>query len=69
MTERFDLRVARVNEGLSQRKLAEVCGVSRGTVRLLEERKPVRPSTAKQVADHFGIEVTDLMPLVAEASR
>lgn len=61
-TSRFDLARARVNAGLSVRRLAAACGVSRNTIDLLEKGRAVRPASAKLVADYFGVEVTDLMP-------
>lgn len=61
----FDLRTARVNEGLSIRQLSERIHVGRETLRSLERGGRVRPDAAKRVADHFGVLVTDLMPLAA----
>lgn len=68
MTERFDLRSARLNAGLSQRKLAAVVGVSRMTVQNLEAGRGAHPVNAKKIADHFGVEVTDLLPEPTEAA-
>lgn len=60
----FDLKTARLNAGLAQRELAETCGVSRETIRRLEAGEGgAHPSNAKKVADYFGIQVTDLIPL------
>ncbi len=64
MSTPFNLRDARLNEGLSQRALAEEVGVSRETIRLLEQGirpENPRPAVAKRIADRFGIKVTDLM--------
>lgn len=64
----FDLTVARVNAGLSQRELAAACGVHRNTIKSLEDGQTVRPSNAKKVADFFEVQVTDLMPIEKEAA-
>lgn len=63
MTERFNMREARVNEGLTQRELAAACNVSLTVVQRLEAGGAASPRKAKLVADHFKIRVTDLMPL------
>lgn len=64
----FDLVLARVNAGLSQRDLAEAVDVSRGTIKALEDGGTAHPANAKKVADFFGVQVTDLMPLDREAA-
>lgn len=64
MTERFDLRTARINLGLTQRALALECGVSLTTIQGLEAGRGATPKNAKKVADRFdGIQATDLLPL------
>jgi ribosome-binding protein aMBF1 (putative translation factor) len=59
----FDLERARVNAGYSIRGLARKLKIHEATIRRLEDRLPVRPESAKPVADFFGVQVTDLMPL------
>ena len=68
MTKRFDLALERFKAGYSQRSLAEELGVSRGTIKTLEDGGTVHPANAKKVADKFGVEVTDLMPIEREAA-
>lgn len=64
MTERFDLRAARLNAGLSQRQLAEELDVSREAIRRLEDGEGgAHPSTLAKIARRFGVQATDLMPL------
>jgi transcriptional regulator with XRE-family HTH domain len=62
-TERFDLRTARLNAGLSQRALAEKVGVNLATIQGLEDGRAAHPQNAKKVADEFGVKVTDLIPV------
>lgn len=68
MTEPFDLERARVNAGYSIRGLARHLKIHEATLRRLEDRLPVRPESAKPVADFFEVQVTDLMPLDREAA-
>jgi transcriptional regulator with XRE-family HTH domain len=63
MTDAFDVRAARVNAGLSQRALAEECGVSLTVVQRLENGATATPRNAKKVADYFQVQVTDLLPV------
>jgi transcriptional regulator with XRE-family HTH domain len=51
----------RINEGLSQRGLAERAGVSNQSVSKLEHGGNVRPATLKKVADVLGVKPLDLM--------
>ena len=62
MTERFDLTRARVNKGHSIRGLARELKTHEATIRRLEQGLPVRPESAKPIADYFGVQVTDLLP-------
>lgn len=64
----FDLAEARVNEGHSVKSLAEELGIHRASLAALERGEGVHPSTAKKVADHFGIKATDLMPVDRSAA-
>lgn len=68
MSERFDILVARLNAGLTQRALAKECGVSLTTIQGLEAGKGATPSNAKKVADFFEVQVTDLMPVERQAA-
>jgi transcriptional regulator with XRE-family HTH domain len=68
MTDRFSLTAARLNAGLSRAQLARELGITRETLRRLENGLGVHPSTAKKVADRFDVLVTDLMPLEREAA-
>jgi helix-turn-helix protein len=67
MTGRFDLERARVNAGYSIRGLAREVKTHEATIRRLERGLPVRPRSAKPVADFFEVQVTDLMPLKRRA--
>lgn len=62
----FDLTRARINAGHSIRGLARELHTHEQTIRRLEQGLPVRPESAKPVADYFGVRVTDLMPLEGE---
>lgn len=68
MSAPFDLTVARMNAGLSQRQLATKVGVGLETVRRLEAGAGAHPANAKKVADYFEVRVTDLMPIEREAA-
>ena len=63
----FNLAMARVNGGFSQRSLAAHLGVADNAIRRLENGENVHPATAKKVADYFGVQVTDLMPVERSA--
>jgi predicted transcriptional regulator len=63
MNARFDLERARINAGYSIRGLARELKTHEATIRRLEQGLPVRPRSAKPVADFFEVQVTDLMPL------
>ncbi|HLL56727.1 MAG TPA: helix-turn-helix transcriptional regulator [Rubrobacteraceae bacterium] len=55
------LQELRINQGLSQRRLAEKAGLSPGAVWRLEERGSGRPDTLKKLADVLGVRPTDLL--------
>lgn len=60
---RFDVKEARLNQGMTQRELAVKCGVSLTVIQRLEGDGGAHPRTAKKVADYFEVQVTDLLPL------
>lgn len=68
MSVGFDLRAERLNRGLSRRQAAKTIGVPEPTLRRLEQGEGAYPANAKKVADFFGVQVTDLMPLEREAA-
>ena len=51
----------RINQGLSQRQLAEKAGLSPGAVWRLEHRGSGRPDTLKKIADVVGVRPVDLL--------
>jgi transcriptional regulator with XRE-family HTH domain len=56
------LRAARRRAALSQRRLAELAGVSPNTVRLVESgRRGSYPSTARKLAEALGVPPEKLM--------
>lgn len=63
MSGEFHLRAARLNAGLAVRELARAVDVPEQSVRRLELGNGVTPAIAKRIADYFGVQVTDLMPL------
>lgn len=58
----FDLRVARMNQGLSIRQLAARTGVSRNAITQLERGGSASEASVKPLADYFGVLVTDITP-------
>jgi hypothetical protein len=64
----FDLTRARINKGHSIRGLARELDTHEQTIRRLEQGLPVRPESAKPVADYFEVQVTDLMPVERTAA-
>lgn len=56
-----ELKTARLNAGFSIKSLARELEIHEHAIRKLEdERGGVHPSTAKKIADFFGVKVTDL---------
>ena len=51
----------RINEGLSQRELAQKANVSNQSVSKLERGGRVRPATLKKIADALGVKPMDLV--------
>lgn len=64
----FDLERARINKGHSIKGLARQVQVHEQTIRRIENGLPVRPESAKPVADYFGVKVTDLIPIEGDAA-
>lgn len=58
----FNLRVMRMNQGLSPEALGDKIGVSGGTIRRLERGLNPTPMVAHKVASYLGKEVSDLWP-------
>jgi transcriptional regulator with XRE-family HTH domain len=56
-----NLQELRINQGLSQRQLAERAGLSPGAVWNLEKRGTGHPDTLKKVADVLGVRPVDLL--------
>jgi transcriptional regulator with XRE-family HTH domain len=55
------LQELRINHGLSQRRLAELAGVSNTSVWKIEQGGGANPSTLKKLADVLGVRPTDLL--------
>jgi transcriptional regulator with XRE-family HTH domain len=55
------LQELRINQGLSQRQLADRAGLSPGAVWRLEHHGSSRPATLKKVADVLGVRPVDLL--------
>src|ERR687894_2828370 len=51
----------RINQGLSQRRLAELAGVSNTSVWKIEQGGGANPATLKKLADVLGVRPTDLL--------
>jgi transcriptional regulator with XRE-family HTH domain len=55
------LQELRINQGLSQRQLAERAGLSPGAVWRLEHQGSGHPDTLKKLADVLGVRPVDLL--------
>ena len=55
------LQELRINQGLSQRRLAELAGVSNTSVWKIEQGGGATPATLKKLADVLGIRPVDLI--------
>lgn len=64
----MNVAAERMNRGLSVAQAAAAMGVARGTLKRLEDGEPVHPASAKKVADFYGVQVTDIMPLEGQAA-
>lgn len=58
-----NLEVERLNRGLSTREAARQIGIARGTLERAERQDRVFPSSAKLIADFYGVRVTDIWPV------
>jgi transcriptional regulator with XRE-family HTH domain len=56
-----NLQELRINQGLSQRQLADKAGLSPGAVWNLEKRGSGHPNTLKKIADVLGVRTVDLL--------
>lgn len=67
----FDLRAARQNRGLTLREAAQQTGVEFTALQRAERGSRPYPATAKQIADFYGVKVTDIWPVEVrqEATR
>jgi transcriptional regulator with XRE-family HTH domain len=55
------LRELRINQGLSQRRLADLAGVANTSVWKIEQGGGANPATLKKLADVLGVRPTDLL--------
>jgi transcriptional regulator with XRE-family HTH domain len=55
------LQELRINRGLSQRRLADLAGVSNTSVWKIERGGGANPATLKKLADVLGVLPTDLL--------
>jgi predicted transcriptional regulator len=62
------LKESRVNRGLSIAAAAIEMGVSRETLRRVEDGQRPEPATAKRIADFYEQRVTDLWPVQERAA-
>jgi DNA-binding XRE family transcriptional regulator len=58
------LQELRINQGLSQRRLAELAGVSNTSVWKIEQGGGANPATLKKLADVLGVRPVDLLKQV-----
>jgi hypothetical protein len=66
--QHFSLSAARVNRGHTIRSLSAELEIDWRTLTRLEEGKPIHPAKALVVAEYFGVQVTDLMPIEPQAA-
>ncbi len=55
------LQELRVNQGLSQRRLAQLAGISNTSVWKIEQGGGANPATLKKLADVLGVRPVDLL--------
>lgn len=63
MTARLNLEAERLNQGHSLRSGAKAIGITRETLERAERGAGVHPSSAKKIADFYGVKVTDIWPV------
>ncbi len=61
------LKQLRIDEGLSQRALAQRAGLSQTSIWKIERGGGANPATLKKLADVLGVRPTDLVKGVADA--
>lgn len=59
----MNLTAERLNRGLSLTAAARAMGVHRKTLTALESGARAHPESAKKVADFYGCQVVDVMPV------
>jgi transcriptional regulator with XRE-family HTH domain len=62
------LTEARLNRGLSLRGAAQAIGIARATLERAERGGSVHPGSAKQIADFYDVQVTDIWPVSPKAA-
>jgi len=55
------LRELRINQGLSQRRLADLAGIANTSVWKIEQGGGANPATLKKLADVLGVRPVDLL--------
>jgi transcriptional regulator with XRE-family HTH domain len=55
------LKELRINQGLSQRRLADLAGVANTSVWKIEQGGGANPATLKKLADVLGVRPVDLL--------
>lgn len=58
----------RFNKGLSPEDLGSACEISGRTIRRLEQGHKPTASTAKKIANYFGVQPSDIWPVDTEAA-
>lgn len=53
----------RLNRGLSRNEAARQMGIAQKTLVAAEDGRSISPSSAKAIADFYGVRVTDLWPV------
>ncbi len=61
------LKELRIDEGLSQRALAQRAGLSQTSIWKIERGGGANPATLKKLADVLGVRATDLVKGVPDA--
>ena len=63
-----EMRVLRINAGVSRRALARLLDVPEQSLRRIERGEGVSLAYAKKIADFYGVTVLDILP-VGEPER